>query len=98
MPHTLAWEGPLMHEPTLTPRALLHAILGEVARKYAIAPEAIMERPVTHAPGVVQARVEVATRLLARGIPKVQIARMMKLHGNIVRVYLAGHSKEGVPS
>ena len=82
-----------MHEPTLTPRALLRSIIADVARKRDLDPEQIIGE--SHvARDVVLARVEIANRLLARGIPKVKIARMMKLHGSTVRVYLARSSRQ----
>ena len=81
-----------MLSPTMTPRALFNRVLGEVAREAGLAPEVIMGP--SRARSAVHARAMIATRLLARGIPPVHIARIMRIQASAVHRYIGKSSPQ----
>ena len=85
-----------MHEPTLTPRALLRAVIFEVARERGFHPAAIEGN--SRGAKATEARAEVAKRLSARGLPEQRIAHLMHLSVLTVQVYLGRRVRSTVGS
>jgi len=86
-----------MDEPTLTPRALLHAVIAEVARERGVDPELIKAR--CNIPRIVRARALVAKRLMARiayarfDEPEQRVADMMHVSLGTVQIYLGRRAR-----
>jgi len=74
-----------MYEPTVTPRALLHAVIAEVARECGVDEVLIKGR---FDRKIVYARAQVAKRLLALGLSEQRVADMMHISLGTVQVYL----------
>lgn len=68
-----------------TPRAILRAVISEVARERRLDPEVIVS---SRSREVKDARAAVAKRLFARGVAEERIARMMRTHLATVQSYL----------
>lgn len=76
-----------MHEPTLTPRGQLRAIIADVARERNLDPVLIAGR--CRLPEIVQARAVVVARLFARGLSVQRIMLIMHLSRSTVSLYLS---------
>ena len=84
--------------PTLTPRALLNAVIAEVASERRVDPELIKGR--SNIPRIVRARALVAKRLLARiadarlfDEPEQRVADMMHVSLGTVQLYLGRRAR-----
>jgi DNA-binding NarL/FixJ family response regulator len=80
-----------MHSPIVTPRAVLHAIIDEVARELRLDPEQIKGSMRTRE--IVHSRTVVAKRLFARGLPEQRVADMMHVSLGTVRIYLGRRAR-----
>jgi DNA-binding CsgD family transcriptional regulator len=80
-----------MDEPTLTPRALLHAVIAEVARECGV--DAVLIKARCNIRKIVHARALVAKRLLGRGLSEQRVADMMHVNLKTVQVYLGRRAR-----